>query len=266
MSAVRKFLTIVWMHVLRMWRLKTGYVNTVVNTSIWLFIFALSVFAFTPAERVPEVAPYVFWGMLMWALMSYNVWFIAGWTWWFIGLGMVEEHLLTNTSPIPVLLARGVVGVSLAALTVLILSPIFYFIGGPAVYSVTHPAYLALGLLTLYTMAASYALTLAAISFRIGVPGVILDITNFLAFFVGILTPPTYLPSGLRAVSLAIPYTHAAELVRYGAAGAEPLIGIGTEAVAAVAIAAGMAGIAVVAQRLSLKAIRKYGVRGVGRM
>lgn len=266
MMAVRKFVTIVWMHVLRMWRLKTSYVNTVVNTSIWLFVFALSVFAFTPAERVPEVAPYVFWGMLMWALMSYNVWFIAGWSWWFVGLGMVEEHLLTNTSPTTVLLARGVVGVSLAALTVIILSPIFYFIGGPAVYSVTHPAYLGLGLATLYVMAASYALTLAAISFRIGVPGAVLDITNFLAFFVGILTPPTYLPPALRAISLAIPYTHAAELVRYGAAGAEPLIGVSAEAFVAVAVAAAMAGMAAAAQRLSLKAIRRYGVRGVGRM
>ncbi len=264
--AIRKFVTIVWMHMLRMWRLKTSYVNSVVNTSIWLFIFALSVFAFTPAERASEVAPYVFWGMLMWALMSYNVWYIAGWTWWFIGLGMVETHLLTNTSPIPVLLARGFVGVSLAALTVLILSPIFYFIGGPAVYSVTHPAYLALGLVTIYVMAASYALTLAAISFRIGVPGVVLDITNFLAFFVGILTPPTYLPASLRVVSLAIPYTHAAELVRYGAAGSEPLIGAGMEAVVAVAVAAAMVGMAIVAQRYSLRAIRKYGVRGVGRM
>ncbi len=266
MSAVGKFVTIVWMHVLRMWRLKTSYVNTVINTSIWLFIFALSVFAFTPAEKVPEVAPFVFWGMLMWALMSYNVWFIAGWTWWFIGLGMVEEHLLTNTSPIPVLLARGVVGVSLAALTVLVLSPIFYFIGGPAVYSVAHPAYLGLGLATLYVMAASYALTLAAISFRIGVPGVILDITNFLAFFVGILTPPTYLPASLRAVSLAIPYTHAAELVRYGAAGAEPLLGVWAESLIALALAAAMAGAAAAAHRLALKAIRKHGVRGVGRM
>lgn len=266
MLVVRKFLAIVWMHVLRMWRLKTGYVNTVVNTSMWLFIFALSVFAFTSPERVQVVAPYVFWGMLMWSLMSYNVWFIAGWAWWFIGLGMVEEHLLTNTSPIPALLARGVVGVSLAALTVLVLSPIFYFIGGPVVYSVTHPAYLALGLLTLYVMSASYALTLAAVSFRIGVPGVILDITNFLAFFVGVLTPPSHLPAGLRAASLAIPYTHAAELVRYGAAGAEPLMGVGTEAITAVAVAAAMAGMAAVAQRLSLKAIRKYGVRGVGRM
>lgn len=263
---MREFLAIVWMHVLRMWRLKTSYVNTVINSSIWLFIFALSVFAFTPQERVPEVAPYVFWGMLMWSLMSYNVWFIAGWTWWFIGLGMVEEHLLTNTSPIPVLLARGVVGVSTAAMTVIVLSPIFYFIGGPAVYSVTHPAYLALGLATLYAMAASYALTLAALSFRMGVPGVVLDITNFLAFFVGILTPPTYLPPALRAFSLAIPYTHAAELVRYGAAGAEPLLGAGAEPLIALSLSAAMAGAALVAHRLSLRAIRKYGVRGVGRM
>ncbi len=258
---------IVWLHLLRLWRYKFSFLNSILTTILWLTIFVLGALMFIPKEQWSLMAPIALWGIIMWQFLSTSVWYIGGWTWFFVSQGFVEEHLLTNTSPAPVLVGRALVGLTITVSSSLLVALVFTGLTGPEVLLVDNILYVALGLVLLCTMTISYGLYLAALSFRIGIPGTLLDIANFVSFILGGLAVPlSKLPPQLRSIALIIPYAHPAEIVRYGVRGLEPYLGLETEILVSTIVALAMATIAYLLFKYILRHVRRYGVRAIGRM
>ncbi|MET1127891.1 MAG: hypothetical protein ABWW70_01040 [Thermoproteota archaeon] len=260
---------VVYLHALRTWRYKYSFANSAINMTLWIAIFILGTLAFVPAEQLPTVAPYLFWGIVSWQMISVTVMYVAGWTTWvLLVLGMVEEHMLHNTRTLHVLLGRMIsIAAQLAVALPLTYAIVAFAAGGPFPLA-RDPLLVGYGLAAITAMAFGYALVLAAASLRTSVPASLLDMANFLLFVVGgVAVPVSRLPGPLRAIALAIPYSHAAEVVRYGAAGLEPLLPLRTEILASGLLAAALMAAGYAAFRLVEDVyVRRSGVRGVGRM
>ncbi len=260
---------IVYLHLLRTWRYKYSFLNSTLNITFWIAIFILGALLFVPKEELPTTGPYVFWGVTLWNIISTSVWYIAGWSiWFFVSLGLVEDHMLHNTRTLHVLAGRLVTIATQIAMVTPLMYLLVSYATGTRFPLATKPLFLLYGLGTATVMAVSYSLILSAISLRTGVPGPLIDITNFLIFIVGgVAVPVSMLPGPLKTVAIAVPYSHAAEVMRYGAAGLEPYLPLGTEIILSGVIAAAMAAVAyVLFSYLENKYIRIHGVRGVGRM
>ena len=258
---------IIWLHFLRLWRYKFSFLNNILTTILWLTIFVLGALMFIPSSKWGEMAPIALWGIIMWQFLASSVWYIGGWTWFFISQGLVEEHLLTNTSPVPVLVGRAITGLSVTLAASLLVALVFTGLAGASVLIVYNPLIVLIGLVLLATMTISYALLLSAASFRIGIPGTILDIANFISFILGGLAVPiANLPEQIRPIALAIPYAHPAEIVRYGVRGLEPYLGLANELIISIIFALALALSARIVFKKTMKYIRKHGVKAVGRM
>lgn len=257
----------IWLHTLRLWRYRFTFLNNILTTILWLTIFVLGALMFVPKTQWDIMAPIALWGIIMWQFLSASVWYIGGWTWFFVSQGFVEEHLLTNTSPALVLVGRAIVGLSVTFASSLLVALVFTGLAGPRVLLINNVLYVVVGLVLLGVMTISYGLYLAALSFRIGIPGTLLDIANFVSFVLGgLVVPLSRLPSQLRVIALFIPYAHSAEIVRYGVRGLEPLLGLEMELALSTLIAVTMASTAYILFRYVLKHVRRYGVKAIGRM
>ncbi len=260
---------IVYLHLLRTWRYKYSFINSTFNITFWIAIFILGALLFVPEEELATTGPYVFWGVTLWNIISTSVWYIAGWSiWFFVSLGLVEDHMLHNTRTLYVLAGRLVTIATQVAMVTPFMYLLVSYATGARFPLAVKPLFLLYGLATATVMAVSYGLILSAISLRTGVPGPLLDITNFLIFIVGgVAVPVAMLPGPLRSVAVAIPYSHAAEVMRYGAAGLEPYLPLTVEVAVSGIVAAAMAAVAyILFTYLENKYIRIHGVRGVGRM
>ena len=267
MTMATRIRAVIWLHALRLWRYRFSFLNNIFTTILWLTIFVLGALMFIPREQWGIMAPIALWGIIMWQFLSASVWHIGGWTWFFVSQGFVEEHLLTNTSPAAVLVGRAIVGLTVTLASSLLVALVFTGLAGPQVLLVNNVFYVIIGLVLLGAMTISYGLYLAAISFRIGIPGTLLDIANFISFILGGLAVPlSKLPLQLRIIALFIPYAHPAEIVRYGVRGLEPLLGLEVELTLSTLVAIVMASIAYILFRYVLKHVRKYGVKAIGRM
>lgn len=258
---------IIWLHFLRLWRYKFSFLNNILTIILWLTIFVLGALMFIPPEQWNDMAPMALWGIIMWQFLSTSVWYIGGWTWFFISQGFVEEHLLVDTSPVPVLVGRAITGLSITLAASLLVALVFTGLAGTAVLSVVNPLIVLLGLVLLATMTTSYALLLSAASFRIGIPGTILDIANFISFVLGgFAVPIASLPAQIRSIALIIPYAHAAEIVRYGVRGLEPYLGFTNELLISITLSLVLALTARAIFKRTMRYIRIHGVKAVGRM
>ncbi len=263
-----KFRGILYLHLLRTWRYKYSFINYTLTFAFWIAIFLLGALVFVPSEKLPETAPYIFWGVIMWNVMSSNVWNIAGWTWFFLSLGMYEEHKITNTSVLSVLVGRLITTAVDTALVVPIMYAVTMYFTGGKVLMIYDASYVILGFAGIFTMSMAYSLTLSAISFRTGVPGALLDVTNFLMLIMGgIAVPLSQLPEPLRTIATFIPYAHAAELTRYGATGNPTYLPLHLEVAITVVVATSMVAVALLTYSyVENKFLRRYGPRAIGRM
>lgn len=258
---------IVYLHLLRTWRYKYSYLNSSLNTLLWITIFLLGALAFVPRSKLPETAPYVFWGLLLWNTISMMTWSVAGWMWFFISIGLAEDHMIHDTGIMSVVSGRLItVFMEVGAVAPLLYYVIMYSTGGAMAVHMILP--LIYGFTMGAVMALSYSLILAALSLRTGVPGNLLDIANFLLLIVGgLIAPVRSLPWGMRLIALLVPYSHAAEIMRYGATGAEPYLGVWEEALLAGILALAMLTAAYLVFRVvENRYVRRYGVRAIGRM
>lgn len=259
---------ILYLHLLRTWRYKYSFINSTLNIALWMAIFILGALVFVPPEQLPTTAPYIFWGVVLWTLLSSSVWYIGGWMWFFLSLGMIEEHMIHNMRVMPVLIGRIItVTVQLALVTPVMYVIVSYATGG-SIPLIHNPVILAYALVSMIIMSISYGLILAAISIRTGVPGALLDISNFLLFIMGgIAVPVTNLPDILKKFAMFVPYSHPSELVRYAAAGITPYLPLWIELTVSGIVAAAM----LIATYLIFRYIEDHylriqGPRAIGRM
>lgn len=258
---------ILWLHIIRLWRYKYSAINMALNTTLWIAIIILGALMFMSQEDLPIGIPLAFWGIAMWTILSSCVWLIGAWTNFYISMGFVEEHMLVNTSSSKVLVGRAITGLSISTLAIIFIYYVLSSITGFEKGLVKDPLLILLGLIIFVVMAISYGLVLSALSFRTGVPGPILDISNFIFFIAGgIATPVSMLPSPVKEISLLIPYAYPSELVRYGAMGFEPYLPLNIDLMISIALALVMAMIAYTLMNRVEAYVRMHGVKAVGRM
>ncbi len=260
---------ILYLHLLRTWRYKYSFINSTINIALWITIFVLSALVFAPEEQLAVIGPSMFWGIFIWNIVSNSVWYISGWSNFFLlSTGLLEEHIIHGIRIMKFLLGRIITILVQLALATL---PIYYIIRystGTTVSFIENPIFILLGLTTVTFMALSYALLLAAIAIRTNVPGPLLDISNFFLFIIGgIAVPIASLPEKIRIITILIPYSHASEIVRYGATGMQPYLGLYYETIISITLATIMTIISYyIFRQVEDKYIRTKGIKGVGRM
>ena len=181
---------------------------------------------------------------------------------------MYEEHKLANTSVLEVISGRSIT----VLMDIVLITPIMYFLvtqitGGKVIFAVS-PLYILMGFLGMFLMSLSYGLSLSALSLRMGVPGTLLDISNFFLLVMGgIAVPVESLPGPAKLLAIAIPFSHPAEIVRYGATGNPTYIPLHIELMIMWIYTAALLLLAYFLFRyVEDKYLRLYGPRAVGRM
>jgi len=264
---ILKVRAILWLHILRFLRFKLSFTNYVITIILWYAIFILGALMFIPREELPIVAPLTFWSLVMWNIISNSVWLIGGWTWFFVSQGFVEEHMLLNTRPSAVLVGRAFTGLMVSLVAIILVMLVFIGIVGEVIIEIQNLALLIIGLIELTIMAICYGLFLAALSFVIRVPGTLLDVANFVVFIIGgVGVPINKLPDVLKYVAIAIPYSHAAEIVRCGVVGIEPYLGLRQELFISSLITISMIIASIYIFKIIENHIRRHGVKAIGRM
>ncbi len=267
-SRFHKVKAILYLHLLRTWRYRYSFINSTINMGLWVAIYILGALLFVPHEKIGVMAPYMFWGILLWSIMTSSVWSIGSWTWFLLSLGLYEEHVLHDTS-LPAFLSGRTVTV---AMDTILITPIMYFLVrklAPGTHVVAgNILFIASGIIAMYLISISYALILSAISLRIGVPGTLLDMSNFLLLVVGgIAVPLEALPGALRKLALLIPFSYPAEITRFGATGLEPILGVEKTSLITLMLSVGMVFASLwVFRWVENRYIRIYGPRAIGRM
>ncbi|BEP17230.1 hypothetical protein PYJP_05820 [Pyrofollis japonicus] len=259
---------ILYLHALRTWRYKYSFINSSINMLLWITILILGVIMFVPSEELGSVVPNLFWGIVVWNMISYTVIYVAGWTTWFlVATGLIEEHILHNTRLSMLLMGRLITVAAELAIAVPLVYAVLGSIAGHQ-HLITNPLLLVYGAAAAEAMALGYALTISALGLRLNIPGTLLDVVNFLLFIIGgIAAPIVRLPEPLRIVAILTPYSHAAEVVRYAATGTRPYLGLWVEIVVSGVLAAALLTTGIIVYRLvEDRYIRRYGVRGLGRM
>ncbi|WFO75179.1 ABC transporter permease [Desulfurococcaceae archaeon MEX13E-LK6-19] len=258
---------ILWLHLVRLERYKYGFLNMILTNMLWYMLFLLGALMFIPEGEFQLFAIITFWGVVLWSMMNNSVWLIAGWTWFVIATGIIEEHIVCGVNPLALIMGRFVTGFTVSLIAIPIIALVFTGLAGLALFNIYSIVFLLLGIGLLLAYSSLYAIVLAALSLRTHVPGVMLDIVNIFMYIIGgIGVPVSRMPSGLREIALLLPYTHAAELTRYGAVGLEPYIGIATEVIVSILYLLLMATIAYIVVKRVEEYIKKHGVKGVGRM
>ena len=264
---LNKFKAIIWLHILRLWRYKYSAFNMALNTTLWISIFLLGAIMFMPPEKLPMGMPLIFWGITLWTILSNSVFLIGGWTNFYVSMGFIEEHMLTNTSPTHVLVGRAYTGLSVSGMAILLIYIVLSSLLGMGGEIVSDPLLLITGLIIFIIMSISYGLSLSALSFRTGVPGTLLDVSNFILFIIGgIATPVSMLPKPMDIIALLTPYSYPAEIVRYASIGYKPYLPLNITILIGIMYAIAMAITALYLMRRAETYVKLNGVRAIGRM
>ncbi len=267
MKSKERLKAILWLHLKRIGRYKYGFMNMILVDTMWYLIFLLGALTFVPREEYVETVVITFWGIVLWVMLNNWVWLIGNWTWFALSAGLVDEHIIRGVNPLAFIGGRFIVASLITLFTIPVVITIFSLLAGIAIYVVYNPFYLALGIIYMIIYATLYALILVAISLRTSVPGVMLDVTTIFLYIGGGLGVPVYkMPPVLRYVALALPYTHAAEIVRYGALGLEPYIGLYSEVLIGGVYALAMAVTTYIIASRVMRYVRRYGARSIGIM
>ncbi len=266
-SNILTYRAIIWLHLLRLSRYKYGFANMILTDIMWYMIFLLGALMFVPSNEYSVVAVITFWGIVLWVIMNNSVWLIAGWTWFALASGLIEEHLLYNVSPLVFVGGRFITGITITISTVPIVAFIFSSIAGTILFNIYSWIYLLLGIILMLIYSTLYALILVALSLKTSVPGVMLDVLNIFMYIGGGIGVPLYkMPHILRYFASIVPYTHAAEILRYGVLGLEPYYGLCNEILYATMYIGILLFLTILAIKIALKHVRKHGVRAIGIM
>ncbi|OYT40748.1 MAG: hypothetical protein B6U89_01185 [Desulfurococcales archaeon ex4484_58] len=266
-SRLMVYKAILWLHITRLERYKYGFLNMILIDVMWYLIFLLGALMFVPSNEYLTIAVITFWGIVLWVIMNNSVWLIAGWTWFALASGLVEEHFLYNVNPLIFIAGRFLTGISVTLATIPVVLTIFSSIAGSYIFYVYSPVYLGLGMILMLIYSTLYSLILVALSLRTSVPGVMLDVFNiFMYVGGGIGVPVARMPEALRYFALAMPYTHAAEILRYGVLGLKPYYGLENELIIASIYIIVLATITYIVIKIVMKYVRRHGVRAIGIM
>jgi len=232
-------------------------VADILTTPAWLVLLILPILLFLPREQWsnPEAMTMLFWGWNYWSIVEAGLWGFGNSIRREQRMGTLEFLLLTNANR-AILFSREIVTRSLSlALSLAYVYAFFTALFGVRVV-VLNPlgvaASLAAGLLT----SLGFGLVYGALVLRFKNVGPLNNVLQFVLLGLsGAFFPITSLPESVRPLSLAIPYTYPADLLRHYSMGTPTLLPPSVEwlvvvAYAAALLALGLAAIGWVEARL----------------
>jgi len=254
-----------WAHSIRVWRMKWNLCSYAAVTTLWMLVYSYAVIAFTPPWEAPRVVPSIFWALIAWILMSTPLYAVGNWVKTYVNLGLLEQNEVAGASHRLFLAMRVPPALAAAATAAVVAGSMLYLSTGVTPFSVRDPPLLAAGLLIVLSASALYSLLLADLSLITRVPPSLIDFLSILVFVSGgLATPLEALPAPVQAAAMALPYSHAGELIRLAAVG-EPTVLTPLEHLAAAAILlAVIAAAEEAAHRAAVRSIRVRGASGIG--
>lgn len=214
-----KLKAILWLHIIRLWRYRMGFLNMILSEVLWMLLLVMGIVLFVPPEQLTTSLRMGYWTIAAWNVISSFSSLIGGWTTFFIMIGMVEEHILRNTSPFATILGRALTGTTVSFTIIIAMGYLFEWIFGRRLMILVSLPILLVAFILLIVESLSYSLSISAASMRTSVSEQFLEILNF--GIIGLLmVPVSALPGYTSMIYLLIPYIAPAYLVKV-AVGAE---------------------------------------------
>lgn len=261
-SMITKLRGIVWLHTIRLWRYGMSFLNMILSEVLWVLLFMLGVLLFVPPEHLTTALRMAYWTIAAWTIISSFSSLVGGWTNFFIMMGMVEEHILRNTSPFTTILGRILTGTTVSFTMIIVMGYFFSEIFGRNLMIFKDPMLMILAFALLIVESLSYALSVSATSMRTSISEQFLEILNF--GIIGILIIPIEaLPTVVRTPYLLIPYVAPTYLIK-AAIGSEQPAMIGSALLISAIEAVPMMFLAFRLMREAESYIRRNGVRAIG--
>ncbi len=257
-----KIKAIIILHTIRLWRYGMGFLNMILSQTLWILLFILGILLFVPPDHLTTALRLAYWTIAAWTIISSFTSLIGGWTNFFIMMGMVEEHIIRNTSPFTAIVGRVLTGTTISFVIIIVMG---YFLGdifGKDLMTFKDPILIVVGFTFLIIESLSYALSISAASMRTSVSQQFLEILNF--GIIGILIIPiSMLPSRIRIPYLLIPYIAPVYLMKV-AVGAEQSILLSEAFLISIAESSAMVLFALGLMRSVEYYIKKNGTRAIG--
>ncbi|MEB3859880.1 MAG: ABC transporter permease [Desulfurococcales archaeon] len=266
MSVKARLYALVWLHLVRTSRFTLSLVNWGVVEFLWLSIYILGVLSFADPSEYATIVPMVFWAVAAFGLMSTPVWTIGDWMKYYVNEGILEENELCNVSHTLFLALRALPSIVLTLASLGIAWLFLREVTGLNPARAEEPLFLLFGLSFILLQATLYSLIIAFLSLYTEAPGPLLDFMNLLLFVAGgVAAPIDRLPEPLKIVAVIAPYSHPAEVMRYGSVGYAPYLGLTAEIIVTIAYTSLLALTVAAVSRASLRKARVEGVKGIGR-
>ncbi len=263
MSKIKAY---IWAHLLRTVRYKFSLVNWGVVDFLWMSIYMLAILAFSKPSQYGEVVPLVFWTIVAFSLMSTPVWTIGNWMNFYVNIGVFEVNEISNVNHLVFLLFRALPSLPVTAVSAAGASLLLYSSTGINPLRTENLLLCLFSLGMIFLIALFYSLIIAFSSLATSTPAPLLDFMNFFLFFAGgIAVPIRSLPKPLRIIALATPYSYPSEILRYAVSGLEPYLSLKTDLTITLLYTAFIILIASTIASITLKSVKKRGLKGIGR-
>ncbi|RDD53327.1 MAG: hypothetical protein BA066_05045 [Candidatus Korarchaeota archaeon NZ13-K] len=253
---------LIWLHLLRLWRLRYSFLNMVVSNAMWVLLLILGVLLFVPRGELDMALRSAYWTIACWSVISNFSSLVGGWSNFFISIGMVEEHLMRGISPFYVIGGRLIVATIVSSLTIALMGILVGALFSVDMFSLLSPELALLGFTVVSLESLLYGLTISALAMRTSVSEQFLEILNFST--VGVLIVPTrVIPENMRLVYLAIPYVAPAYLLKVSA-GSESGSLIGFAVLISILETLILLSLTIMTMRSVERYLRRNGVRAIG--
>ncbi|HYY90719.1 MAG TPA: ABC transporter permease [Candidatus Dormibacteraeota bacterium] len=235
----------------------------------WFVLFGVGVAAnFIPKGTVTSTLgttsafQFLYWGFVFLIVFSTSIWGIGQYIRTEQLQGTLEQLFLAPISRVNIIFGRFArvffSDLAIIAYTALLIGGL-----GHQQLSIGNPLLFSLVFAILYFGVLGFGLIFAAVAFRIKSFNILSNLTQFLVIgLCGVFFPLTALPAVVRPVSLAIPFTYFADLLRFAAAGSSTILDPALEVLVAFGLSVALFILGLVLFRVMEKSAQSRGIIG----
>ncbi|MEZ0346852.1 MAG: ABC transporter permease [Infirmifilum sp.] len=205
--------------------------SDIITTPAWLILFLFPVLMFLPRSQWNNtfLLNSFFWAMILWDVVSSGLWSFGMAIRREQQTGTLEFLLLTNANR-AVIFSRNIIPRIVSLSLTLIYTYLFFTLMFNTEIILYDPLHVILVLLTGLFTSMGFGLIYGALVLRFKNVGPLNNILQFIILGLGgIFYPVTSLPRDIQLVSLLIPFTYIAELLRFHALRAQTIIPVEAE-------------------------------------
>jgi ABC-2 type transport system permease protein len=236
----------------------------------WFVLFAVGVAAnFVPKgtvtstiEPASSTFTFFYWGFVFLIIFSTSIWGIGQYIRTEQLQGTIEQLFLAPISRLNIIFGRFArtffTDLAIIGYTALLIGGL-----GHQQISVINPLMFLAVFPILYLGVLGFGLIFAAVAFRLKSFNILSNLTQFLIIgLCGVFFPLTVLPAPVRLVSLTLPFTYFADLLRYAAAGSTTLLDPAIEIIVALGLSLGLFVMGLILFRMTEKYAQTKGLIG----